>query len=123
NKIRYCILWCINLLALSVLLISCNKAAVKNLSVCSPNKKIQIHLYEKEGRLTYSVEWNGISAISSSELSIFPNQNVTVSEISIKSEENTWLPVWVDKPGKLTHLRRIKVTMANGLPRFDLSLG
>jgi len=29
----------------------------------------------------------------------------------------------VDKPGKLTHLRRMKLTMANGLPRFDLSLG
>ncbi|RDY57826.1 aminotransferase class I/II-fold pyridoxal phosphate-dependent enzyme, partial [Flagellimonas nanhaiensis] len=26
----------------------------------------------------------------------------------------------VDKPGKLTHLRRMKLTMANGLPRFDL---
>lgn len=30
---------------------------------------------------------------------------------------------YVDKPGKLTHLRRMKLTMANGLPRFDLSLG
>ncbi|MEO2050147.1 MAG: AAA family ATPase [Allomuricauda sp.] len=29
----------------------------------------------------------------------------------------------LDKPGKLTHLRRMKLTMANGLPRFDLSLG
>ena len=29
----------------------------------------------------------------------------------------------VDKPGKLTHLRRIKLTIANELPRFDLSLG
>jgi hypothetical protein len=31
--------------------------------------------------------------------------------------------VRLDKPGKLTHLRRMKLTMANGLPRFDLSLG
>ena len=31
--------------------------------------------------------------------------------------------LWVDKPGKLTHLRRMKLTMANGLPRFDLSVG
>jgi len=30
---------------------------------------------------------------------------------------------YLDKPGKLTHLRRMKLTMANGLPRFDLSLG
>jgi len=29
----------------------------------------------------------------------------------------------MDKPGKLTHLRRIKLTIANELPRFDLSLG
>jgi len=29
----------------------------------------------------------------------------------------------VDKPGKLTHLRRMKLTMAIGLPRFDLSVG
>jgi len=33
------------------------------------------------------------------------------------------IPILVDKPGKLTHLRRMKLTMANGLPRFDLSLG
>lgn len=32
-------------------------------------------------------------------------------------------PICLDKPGKLTHLRRMKLTMANGLPRFDLSLG
>ena len=31
--------------------------------------------------------------------------------------------LWVDKPGKPTHLRRMKLTMANGLPRFDLSVG
>jgi len=31
--------------------------------------------------------------------------------------------VQLDKPGKLTHLRRIKLTIANELPRFDLSLG
>ncbi|MDF0716418.1 hypothetical protein PY092_09685 [Muricauda sp. 334s03] len=39
---------------------------------------------------------------------------------------DSWVPFlqfWVDKPGKLTHLRRMKLTMANGLPRFDLSLG
>ncbi|MBU3025365.1 hypothetical protein [Zobellia galactanivorans] len=29
----------------------------------------------------------------------------------------------MDKPGKVTHLRRMKLTMANGLPRFDLSVG
>ncbi len=29
----------------------------------------------------------------------------------------------MDKPGKLTHLRRMKLTMAIGLPRFDLSVG
>jgi len=29
----------------------------------------------------------------------------------------------VDKPGKVTHLRRMKLTMANGLLRFDLSVG
>jgi len=29
----------------------------------------------------------------------------------------------LDKPGKVTHLRRMKLTMANGLPRFDLSVG
>jgi len=29
----------------------------------------------------------------------------------------------VDKPGKLTHLRRMKLTRVNELPRFDLSLG
>jgi len=33
------------------------------------------------------------------------------------------IAILVDKPGKLTHLRRMKLTMANGLPRFDLSLG
>ena len=30
---------------------------------------------------------------------------------------------WLDKPSKVTHLRRMKLTMANGLPRFDLSVG
>jgi len=29
----------------------------------------------------------------------------------------------MDKPGKVTHPRRMKLTMANGLPRFDLSVG
>ena len=29
----------------------------------------------------------------------------------------------VDKPGKVTHLRRMKLTRVNELPRFDLSLG
>ncbi|MAU17226.1 MAG: hypothetical protein CMH46_17000 [Muricauda sp.] len=43
-------------------------------------------------------------------------QNTTV-------EPSTHLKVQVDKPGKLTHLRRIKLTIANELPRFDLSLG
>jgi len=36
---------------------------------------------------------------------------------------HVFFEVRVDKPGKLTHLRRMKLTMANGLPRFDLSLG
>jgi len=31
--------------------------------------------------------------------------------------------VKVDKPGKVTHLRRMKLTRVNELPRFDLSLG
>ena len=35
---------------------------------------------------------------------------------------SSYFPI-LDKPGKLTHLRRMKLTMANGLPRFDLSLG
>ena len=29
----------------------------------------------------------------------------------------------LDKPGKVTHLRRMKLTRVNELPRFDLSLG
>ncbi|MBO0356249.1 hypothetical protein J0656_19685 [Muricauda ruestringensis] len=29
----------------------------------------------------------------------------------------------MDKPGKVTHLRRMKLTRVNELPRFDLSLG
>jgi hypothetical protein len=48
----------------------------------------------------------------------------------IKYSETVQLDDWkfkvytiLDKPGKLTHLRRMKLTMANGLPRFDLSLG
>tara|TARA_R110002167_G_scaffold134051_7_gene319386 strand:+ start:5606 stop:6100 length:495 start_codon:yes stop_codon:yes gene_type:complete len=47
-----------------------------------------------------------------------------VSQINkLKEEDGPDLWVHVDKPGKLTHLRRMKLTMANGLPRFDLSLG
>ena len=41
----------------------------------------------------------------------------------VEKDENKSLLDIVDKPGKLTHLRRMKLTMANGLPRFDLSLG
>ncbi|WP_240905165.1 hypothetical protein [Flagellimonas oceani] len=37
--------------------------------------------------------------------------------LKIKTDES------LDKPGKLTHLRRMKLTRVNELPRFDLSLG
>jgi len=38
-------------------------------------------------------------------------------------EDSLCLKILVDKPGKVTHLRRMKLTRVNELPRFDLSLG
>jgi len=52
-----------------------------------------------------------------------------VVAIKVNVEKMYYVPLFMvlclllDKPGKLTHLRRMKLTMANGLPRFDLSLG
>jgi len=48
---------------------------------------------------------------------------LTFSTRNDKQNKDGTLPVRVDKPGKLTHLRRMKLTMAIGLPRFDLSVG
>ncbi|WP_375334254.1 DUF5694 domain-containing protein [Flagellimonas sp. C4] len=53
----------------------------------------------------------------------FDNENL--SDFYLKSEifQLAFRVAKVDKPGKVTHLRRMKLTRVNELPRFDLSLG
>ena len=72
----------------------------------------------------YEVHWTERSLSNALEIKAYLKRKFNKKEIVsfeelLKQFENTVL----DKPGKLTHLRRMKLTMANGLPRFDLSLG
>ena len=70
-------------------------------------------------RTLYGLFKNKKEIVSTIVQSEMERMTLDLSEIN-KTASNE---VMVDKPGKLTHLRRMKLTMANGLPRFDLSLG
>ena len=65
--------------------------------------------------------WNSVLKMESNNNLIVGNKfKVTITQPNGKSSN---FKAKVDKPGKVTHLRRMKLTRVNELPRFDLSLG
>lgn len=111
RKNDFSVLVSLILAAFSVLLIRCGNASEKNLLISSPDKALQIQLRENEGKLAYSIMWNGQSTISNSLLSILPDQKVSVIETHMEEKKGSWNPVWGQFSEIVDHYNELQVAL------------
>ncbi|CAM4222229.1 glycoside hydrolase family 97 protein [Zobellia nedashkovskayae] len=60
----------------------------------SPDQSIELTIDNTDGALNYGMSMNGQQLVQNSELSIFPNTKVNITDTKVSSVDNTWNPVW-----------------------------
>lgn len=74
-------------------LTSCKKD-LNNLSLTSPDGKIDLQISLVDSTLNYQLSWSGQEMLGLSELEIFPESEVTVLNSQIVEHDSTWNTVW-----------------------------
>ena len=89
-------------LALIMLFFSC--ANKKQLEITSPDGLTKILLYNADKDLSYSLDRDGETIISESQISILEGSDVKIEGTKIKEVNETWKTVW---GGSLVKLKTI----------------
>jgi hypothetical protein len=63
-------------------------------TVESPDKSVNLTFSDEGGTLKYQLLWQGEEMLNSSEISILPGKTVKIISASIRSQDDTWNPVW-----------------------------
>ncbi|WP_166521572.1 glycoside hydrolase family 97 N-terminal domain-containing protein [Zobellia amurskyensis] len=80
------------ILLLAIITEACSKENTYALQ--SPDQSIELTFETTNGSLNYQISWNGHQAVKNSELSIFPNTKVKITDTKVSSADTTWNPVW-----------------------------
>nr|WP_302849437.1 glycoside hydrolase family 97 N-terminal domain-containing protein [Polaribacter filamentus] len=62
--------------------------------VNSPNEKVTLELHIKNEVINYQLRWDGELMMGSSAISLLPSREFTVKNISTRSADESWNPVW-----------------------------
>ncbi|CAM4397704.1 glycoside hydrolase family 97 protein [Zobellia nedashkovskayae] len=80
------------ILLLAIITEACSKTNTYVLK--SPDQSIELTIDNTDGALNYGMSMNGQQLVQNSELSIFPNTKVKITNTKVSSVDNTWNPVW-----------------------------
>lgn len=112
SKIPKGLLW-----LFGVLLTLSGCATSQESAVSSPDGKVRINLAEEGPGLSYQLNWNGQEVIAASELSIFPERQAKVMDVSITEVNEKWNPVWGQFSEVVNHYKELTISLDyEGIP-------
>ena len=82
------------LLLILVIVFGCTKKPKNSLSFNSPDGKVSGKLHITGETLKYTLEWDGELMIDSSLVSLLPNHKFIITNVSTRSVDENWNPVW-----------------------------
>ncbi|WP_205618111.1 glycoside hydrolase family 97 protein [Neotamlana sedimentorum] len=92
-----------------IALVSCKQSEL--LEITAPNGELKVVFNNENNQLKYNLFEGSKNIILNSEISLFQNVNVEVTNVTIKEVNNTWNPVWGQFSEIQNHYNELEVSL------------